>query len=68
MNHAALVLDLLTYHSPKGNYVRESEYILKNIIGISSHDFLCICKIQTRHYCLQLKQICDFWLSFQTKS
>lgn len=29
MNHAVLVLDLLTYHSPKGNYLRASEYIFK---------------------------------------
>lgn len=29
MNHAVLKLDLLTYHSPKGNYMRLSEYIWK---------------------------------------
>lgn len=48
MNHGVLVLDLLTYCSPKGNYMRASEYVLKiKQKEISSHYFLCSCKFRT---------------------
>lgn len=61
MIHGVLVLDLLTYHSPKGNYVKASEYILKIIIKKGFLLIIFFAAVNSEHVSLFSSAETDLW-------